>query len=666
MRLDKLGRYEILQELGSGALGSVFLANDPERSRRVAIKTLDIVTSLPPETASAAIQGVNEAVDGVWRLSHPNIVSVLEVHEVRGVPCIVEEYVDGPALSGYLGSDTLLPPDRVIELVARAAEALDHAHACGVVHGDIKPQNLLRVGDSGVKITDFRLAAVLRSASGLAQLPGELPGYFSPEQARGRPLDARSDLFSLTAVLYHLLGGEPPFPGDSAASIVYRIVHEDPKDPTTLARPVSPAMARLLLRGLARSADDRCSSGAELARELREVATSPDLPAEPDAPKPADRRIEPTLAFEPDSPHVISVSGASSAATPAPTPAPTAHRVAPPEPPTGRRLRPIWIPLVVVLALAAVLFYLFREGIGSSSGDPSEVWWEASVRTEPAGLEVTLDGVPLETDGAGATPVRFRPEGPFGTLNVTQGCRSAVRQIAPGDAGGEIVIVLDPIEIDWRFESQVLGAELSLGGQRIGVSPSDLRLDLCTANQLSVEAPGYRPATLEIPAGATPTEARRILFGLSLERIPIGKLAFKTNPEIQLVFYVDGDRLGTKAQTLELAEGQHEVRFKNEYHFIDERRTVRIPAGETVTAELGARSLATLVVQAFPSNCKVFLRRPGGGWRYVDETPAQRRVAVGRYEVKVELNPTGETIVKEVDLVAGGNPPLRVSFGKRG
>jgi len=644
MRLDKLGRYDILQELGSGTLGSVFLANDPERDRRVAIKTLDIVTRLSPDAASAARQAINEAVDGVWRLSHPNIVAVLEVHEVRGVPCIVEEFVEGQPLSRYIDRDALLAPALLIELVARAAEGLDHAHAHGIVHGDVKPQNLLRLGEAGVKITDFRLAAVLRVGGGLAQLPGELPGYFSPEQARGRPLVAASDLFSLAAVLYHLLSGEAPFPGDSASSIVYRIVNEPPKEPTTWTRPVSPAMSRLLLRGLAKRPEDRFGSGLELAQSLREVELWADSTSDSADPDLEARRAEPAD-------EVLERQTLPRAAAP---------RSA------ARQRRPRWLVPVIVLALVALAVFVLRGSLVPSRGAPPEVWWEAQVRTEPPGLAVAFDGMPLETGESGSATVRFRPEGPFGSLSVEHGCRTEQRRIEPADAGGEIVMVLDPLELAWRFESSVAGAVLSIDGANVGGSPAEVRFDLCRSTRLSVQAPGYRPATLEIPAGATPTEARRVLFGLSLERIPVGKLAFKEHPEIQLIFYVDGKRLGTEARVLDLEEGEHRIRFKNEYHFIDERRTVRIPAGETVSAELGARSLATLVVQAFPSNCKVFLRTPGGSWRYIDETPAQRRVSVGRYEVKVELIPTGETIVKQVDLAAGGNPPLRVSFGKRG
>ncbi len=113
---------------------------------------------------------------------------------------------------------------------------------------------------------------------------------------------------------------------------------------------------------------------------------------------------------------------------------------------------------------------------------------------------------------------------------------------------------------------------------------------------------------------------------------------------------------------LELEEGEHSLRVRNDYHWIDSTRKLTIAAGETTAPDVNPR-LGTLAVQAFPSNCKVFLRKPGGKWRFLDETPAERRVAVGRYEVKIELNPTGESRVTTVDLQEGENPPIRVAFG---
>ena len=131
------------------------------------------------------------------------------------------------------------------------------------------------------------------------------------------------------------------------------------------------------------------------------------------------------------------------------------------------------------------------------------------------------------------------------------------------------------------------------------------------------------------------------------------------------MYYVDGKRIGKAVREIELQEGEHRVRYKNEFHWLDETVKVQVAAGETTAAAVAPR-FGTLVVQAFPSNCKVYLRQPGGTWRYLDDTPAQRRVVTGRYEVKVQLIPTGESRVDTISLREGANPPVRVAFGGDG
>jgi hypothetical protein len=160
----------------------------------------------------------------------------------------------------------------------------------------------------------------------------------------------------------------------------------------------------------------------------------------------------------------------------------------------------------------------------------------------------------------------------------------------------------------------------------------------------------------------TPLDARTRLAEVKLVPIPRGRVILPRHKGVELVYYVDGKRLRSTPDDLELEEGEHEIRIKNEYHWIDDRKTVRVVGGETVEADFGRLAFADLAVQAFPSNCKVYLRRPGGRWRYMDETPASRRVATGRFQVKVELKPTGETNVRDIELREGDNPPVRFSF----
>jgi hypothetical protein len=132
----------------------------------------------------------------------------------------------------------------------------------------------------------------------------------------------------------------------------------------------------------------------------------------------------------------------------------------------------------------------------------------------------------------------------------------------------------------------------------------------------------------------------------------------------RVVFRIDGRRLDAGAREITLPEGRHTLRATNDTYWIDVQVPVEITGGETVAPSLSLPPLTTLVVQAFPANCKVFLRRPGGSWKYIDDTPVNRRIAVGRYEVRVRLNPTGETREQTIDLAPGENPPVRVAFGR--
>ena len=143
-----------------------------------------------------------------------------------------------------------------------------------------------------------------------------------------------------------------------------------------------------------------------------------------------------------------------------------------------------------------------------------------------------------------------------------------------------------------------------------------------------------------------------------------GMVLFYLRSTLNLVYQLDGKRVNPEDGPFELPEGEHDLRLKNATYWIDVRRKIEVKGGEQLTADVRTPELTTLVVQAFPANCKVYLRKAGGKWKYVDDTPARRRLAVGRYDLRVKLNPTGETKDQTIELIAGENPPVRVSFGR--
>ncbi len=623
MQPKTLGRYEILGELGRGAMGRVLLAYDPQIDRKVAIK---VVQGLVPEDAAARARFLGE-VRAAGRLLHPGIVTLFDAGQVDRTPYLAMEYVQGDPLDRFCTADALLPVPDVVELVARAAEALAYAHRSGVVHRDIKPANLMRVGDSMVKITDFGLAGGADAGLGSDGALLGSPSYLAPEQVRGGTLDGRADLFSLGVVLYELLLGEKPFPGDSVSSVVYRIVNEAPKEPRADHPRISSELRAFLRTALAKSPDERFADGEDFARALRRAAVVDSTPLRA---RPPSRSAEGAHSL-PAAPRLERSSSAG---------------------------WPVGLGIVVVLVLVGA-GWLFRDRLRGAPSSPPVTMLETRIRTEPAEARVLLDGVPLDRS-AGET-VRFASSGPFGLLRAEHACRTEEHRLDPTDAAGEVALVLEPTELTYAMADPGVSAAVAVNGDAAGTTPVELRLDLCRDNRLTVAAAGYRPAVVEIPSRATPLEARRLLAEVALEPIPKGVLVLPET-SIQLRVEVDGQPVERGVRRLDLPEGPHRVRLTNDELWVDVSTSVEVVAGAEAKADLDVPGMSTLVVLAYPPNCTVDVRRPGGDWKYLDEVPLRRKLAAGTYEVRVTLKPTGESKTREVRLAAGAAPEIRVSF----
>jgi hypothetical protein len=628
MRSGRVGRYRIERELGRGSTGRVFLAHDPEIDRKVAIKTVHIFSSLPEEQRRGARDRFLAEVRAAGRLLHPGIVAIFDAGEQDGVPYLAMEYVEGVTLDAYCRPEALLAAPTAVQIVASAAQTLDYAHRAGIVHRDIKPANILRVGGGGAKIMDFGLA--MGPHVDPAHDGGVIgtPNYMSPEQVRGEALDGRSDLFSLAIVLHELLTAAKPFAGETVSSVLYRIVNEPPSDGGAVGRPVPAPLARFLKKALAKSPESRYQSGAEFAAALTEAAT--------------------TLQAHGNS--TTAVVGSSRT---------TPELRIPPPPARRNRPRLPWVAVTAaLLVLGAAAAVQFRGSLlalfGGFSPAPRTVVLEARVRTEPPGLPVTIDGAPIEAGVA-----RFGAQG--GVLSTTIGCRVVERTLLPEDAGGEVVLMTEPFEVEVEIDPGVAGAAVRVNGTKAGAAPARLALDLCRDNEVEVSAPGFYPATVRLPAGSTPRDVRTAVAGIVLERIPVGRVMLPKTPTA-VVFYVDGKRAAGVDGGLELPAGRHAIRAVNEGYWIDVTTDVEVPPGEAVTPEIELPALGTLVVQAFPSNCKVYLRRPEGRWSMLDTTPLEKKIAAGAYELRVEFVPTGESREQAVTIVPGRQEPLRFSF----
>jgi hypothetical protein len=248
-------------------------------------------------------------------------------------------------------------------------------------------------------------------------------------------------------------------------------------------------------------------------------------------------------------------------------------------------------------------------------------------------------------------------------LTATQGCREAKHKLEPADAGGEIVLVLDPERVEVTVDPGVPGARLTVNGQESGTAPATIDIDLCRDNAIGVEAEGYRTAITTIPAKATPLDARNAAGAIKLEAVPTGRLLLPAT-RIPVMFFIDGKPAERTGSGIDLPAGQHEIRATNEDRFVDVAVTLDVPAGGTATPQFPIPSLAHLVVQTFPPNCRVSLKHSGSAWRPVGETPLRYEVAPGRYVLRIESPVSGESRERDVNLAPGPNAPVRVSFGR--
>ena len=261
----RLGGYRLLRRLGSGAMADVYLAEQASLSRAVAVKVLRPETAARPNAVLRFTQEARAAAG----LVHGNIVQIHEVDCLDGHHFLAEEYVAGPTLRTWLQERGPLDARQALAVLAQVGSALERASGQGVVHRDIKPENLLLTPAGEVKVADFGLARVLSVAADGPDLTQDgtalgTPLYMSPEQAEGRAVDTRSDLYSLGATLYHLLAGRPPFGGSTNVAVALAHRHEVPASLDEHRDKVPPALSAIVLRLLAKSPDDRYQSPAEL------------------------------------------------------------------------------------------------------------------------------------------------------------------------------------------------------------------------------------------------------------------------------------------------------------------------------------------------------------------------------------------------------------------
>lgn len=263
-----LGRYEILQELGQGAMGTVYLGRDPNINREVAIKTVNYAEIAVDELSEVKARFFREA-EAAGRLSHPNIVTIYDMGEDHDMAYIAMELLKGKELTHYSQKANLLPLKRVLRIIAAVADALGYAHSQEVVHRDIKPANIILMDDDLVKVADFGIARVISSSKTQTGVIFGTPNYMSPEQIAGKKVDGRSDIFSLGVVFYELLAGEKPFKGDSMTALLYAVSNTEYVPLSETAPKTPPCCIEIVERMLTKGVSKRYQAASQVIKDVQ-------------------------------------------------------------------------------------------------------------------------------------------------------------------------------------------------------------------------------------------------------------------------------------------------------------------------------------------------------------------------------------------------------------
>ncbi len=285
--LTRIGRYEIVSELGRGAMGAVYRARDPQIGRTVAIKII-LVSNRTPEELEEYKQRFYREAQTAGQMSHPGIVTIYDVTEDEyGQPYLVMEFIEGKTLDKILVArpaakgGTPFKLGQILDIGAQVADALDYAHRRNVIHRDIKPANILVTSEGKSKIADFGIAKLAGTTMTQTGLLVGTPAFMSPEQITGGKVDSRSDIFSYGIVLYWMCTGQQPFPGKVITEVAYKVVHGDPAPARQLNAELPASLEVVLSRCLAKKPDARYASAREIVVALEALKTAQAVPAAP-------------------------------------------------------------------------------------------------------------------------------------------------------------------------------------------------------------------------------------------------------------------------------------------------------------------------------------------------------------------------------------------------
>jgi serine/threonine-protein kinase len=267
--LSRVGRFDILEELGKGSMGQVYKALDPKINRLLAIKTIRFSDEFEEDLIQEIKERFFREAEIAGQLSHPSIVTIYDVGEDRDLTYMAMEFLEGENLEKYIFKENLLPFTKILDIIAEVAEALAFAHRADVIHRDIKPANIMLLKNGGVKVTDFGIAKAISSSRTKTGVILGTPNYMSPEQIMGQKMDLRSDIFSLGVLFFQLLTGELPFHGENLSSLLYQITQIRHPSLRSYNPKIPRVCEQILNKALAKDPKDRFSSAEEMEKIIK-------------------------------------------------------------------------------------------------------------------------------------------------------------------------------------------------------------------------------------------------------------------------------------------------------------------------------------------------------------------------------------------------------------
>ena len=671
MTLQKIGRYNIIAELGKGAMGVVYKATDPNIGRTVAVKTTRIDTQgIASDDLLRRFQ--NEA-RSAGTLSHPNIVTIYDAGEENGVFYIAMEYLEGETLDALLLRHRSLPVETAIEIVRPVCAALDYAHSHGVIHRDIKPANIMLSTGGAVKVMDFGIAKAGGSMTATGTVLGT-PNYMSPEQVKGKHIDGRSDLFSVGVLLYELLTGEKPFDGQNITTIIYKIVSEEPIPPRELDVTIHPGLSAVVTKALAKAPDGRYQTGADLVEDLEKYKS-----LEPEALRIRTAPVTASPVSSTDEtvmtaslPALKAGAPAATAATRAPvSSAPAAEPPKAPRPAAPARKQPplrtdrlVLIGAILVLLVTVGLVWrvynrrrqerLQQEAAAALQNAPPAQ--EPSAPAPPAPpTDSTTAATQPETPSAETAPApeagQPRSARPKPKAAVPAQPAPAPPTPAPTEAAttGTVHVTSTPA-----------GAAVAIDGAGSFVTPFDSPLKPGT-HAFTISKLGYAPVQRKLDVAAGKTASLDVLLVASGAVLEV-----KSDPAGAAIL-VDGKPTNKfTPASLAVAQGEHTIRLRME-GFKDENTTVQMNEGQTFSLSpkltpakasklkrffggggSSPEDMGTLEVTTHPDGAHITLNNAA----IAQTTPAKVASKPGKYDLAIIL-PGYKTVHRTIEVEKG-------------